>query len=186
MRATIKLLAIFALMLGTFSQHTAASAQAPEKTLLVSASFSSTDPSGRIVTSVDVFAFEPVSSGKPGQGSPESTIHLIIVQRDAQTGTLLMRASESFFGLAEPDLQISGNLKSAKLNTTLTVFDSVSGTSFDVTINLKWTATGPRIIDNLNFRDITPGPACNEIENARTASRSAEASGTISFGGMVF
>ena len=101
-------------------------------------------------------------------------------------GTVLMRASESFFGLAEPDLQISGNLKSATLNTTLTVFDSVSGTSFDVTINLTWTATGSRIIDNLNFRDITPGPACNEIENARLASRSADASGTISFEGTVF
>ena len=186
MRTIIKLLAVFALMLGGFSQHTAASAEAPQKTLSVSASFSSTDPSGLIVTSVSVFAHEPVSLGKPGQGSPPSTVHLLIVQRDAQTGTVLKRVNATFTALAEQDLQISPNLDSATLNTTITVRDSVSGTSFNVSINLTWTATGPRIIENFNFRDITPGPSCNEIENALQAVRTAEATGTISFEGMVF
>jgi|SRR5687767_28550 len=186
MRTTIKLLAIFALMLGSFSQYTDASAEAREKTFSVSASFTSTDPSGLIVTSVSVFAHEPISLGKPGQGSPPSTVHLLIVQTDAQTGAVLMRASETFFALAEPDLQISRNLASATLNTTLTVFDSVSRTSFNVSINLTWAATGPRIVENFNFRDITPGPSCNEIENSLTAMRDAEASGTISFRGTVY
>jgi hypothetical protein len=186
MRSMIKRLAAIALLLGTFSQHTAALAEAPQKILSVSASFSSTDPSGLIITDVSVFAHEPVSVGKPGQGSPESTVHLLIVQRDAQTGTVLMRVNTTFIGLAEQDLQISANLQSATLNTTINVFDSVSGTSFDASINLTWTATGTRVVDNFNFRDITPGPSCNEIENALTASRYAEASGTISFGGTVF
>src|SRR5688572_1968585 len=186
MRTTIKLLAIFALMLGTFSQHTAASAEAPQKTFEVSASFTSTDPSGLIVTHVDVFAFEPVSLGKPGESSSESAVFLLITQIDAQTGTELMRVNATVFGLAEQDLQISPNLDSATLNTTITVRDRISGTSFEVSINLTWTATGSRIITNLNFRDITPGPSCNEIENGRRATREAEASGTISFGGTVF
>ena len=186
MRTTIKLFAIFALMLGTFSQHTAASAEAPQKRFEVSASFTSTDPSGLIITHVNVFAFEPVSLGKPGEGSSESAVFLLITQIDAQTGTELMRVNAAVFGLAEQDLQISPNLDSATLNTTITVRDRVSGTSFEVSINLTWTATGSRIITNLNFRDITPGPSCNEIENARRATREAEASGTISFGGTVF
>jgi hypothetical protein len=185
MRTIIKLLAVFALVLGTFSQHTTASAEAPQKIVSVSASFSSTDPSG-LITDVSVFAHEPVILGKPGQGSPNSTVHLLIVQRDAQTGTVLMRASGTFTALADSDLQISANLQSATLNTTITVRDSVSGTSFDVSIHLTWTATGPRVTDHFNFRDITPGPSCNEIENALLASRSAEATGTISFGGTVF
>ena len=186
MRTIIKLLAVFALMLGGFSQHTAASAEARQKTLSVSASFSSTDPSGLIITSVDVFAHELVILGKSGEGSPQSTVHLLIVQRDAQTGTVLMRANATFYPLADQDLQISANLDSATLNTTINAFDSVSGTSFDVSLNLTWTATGSRIITNLNFRDITPGPSCNEIANELLASRYAEASGTISFGGTVF
>src|SRR5687768_8344877 len=136
MRTIIKLLAVFALMLGTFSQPTAASAAARQKILSVSASFSSTDPSGLIVTDVSVFAHEPVSLGKPGQGNPESTVHLLIVQRDAQTGTVLMRVNTTFIGLAEPDLQISANLQLATLNTTINVFDSVSSKSFNVSINL--------------------------------------------------
>jgi hypothetical protein len=179
MRTTIKLLAVFALMLGTFSQHTAASADARQKYSNVSTFISSYDPSGCISTSVSVFAYEQVALGQPGPGSPDSAVHLLIRQFDTCGGVALLDA-EAFTSLAGSDLQISGNLGSATLNTTVSAYDSVSNSSFDVLIDLTWTGTGKLIHYNRHFKDIWPGAGCKELEHSNEALRYAEASGIVS------
>jgi hypothetical protein len=181
MRTIIKLLAVFALMLGTFSQHTAASAEARQKYWNVSTFISSTDPSGCISTTVSVFAYEQVILGQPSPGSPDSAVHLLIKQFDTCGGRILLDA-EAFSSLADSDLQISGNLASATLNTTVTAYDAVSNSYFDVLIDLMWTGTGSLLHYNGHFKDIWPGAGCKELEHSNEALRYAEASGTVSDG----
>ena len=181
MRTTIKLLIVFALMLGTFSQHTAASAAARQKYWNVSTFISSFDPSGCISTTVSVFAYEQVILGQPSPGSRESAVHLLIRQFDTCEGITLLDA-EAFPSLADSDLQISGNLASATLNTTVNVYDSVSNSYFDVLIDLTWTGTGSLLHYHRHFKDIWPGAGCKALEHSNEALRYAEASGTVSDG----
>jgi hypothetical protein len=181
MRTTIKLLAVFALVLGTFSQHTAASAETRQKYWNVSTFIFSFDPSGCISTTVSVFAYEQVILGQPSPGSPESAVHLLIRQFDTCGGETLLDA-EAFSSLADSDLRISGNLGSATLNTTVNVYDSVSNSYFDVLIDLTWTGTGSLLHYNRHFKDIWPGAGCKELEHSNEALRYAEASGTVSDG----
>ena len=181
MRTTIKLLAIFALMLGIFSQHTAASAEARQKYRNVSTLISSYDPSGCVSTTVSVFAYEQVILGQPSPGSPESAVHLLITQFDTCDGGTLLSV-DAFSSLADSDLQISGNLGSATLNTTINVYDAVSNSYFDVLIDLTWTGTGSLLHYNRHFKNIWPGAGCKELEHSNEALRYAEASGIVSDG----
>ena len=181
MRNTIKLLAVFALMLGTFSQHTAASAGPRQKYRNVSTFIFSYDPSGCISTTVSVFAYEQVILGRPSPGSSDSAVHLLITQFDTCEGRTL-RSVDAFSSLADSDLQISGNLGSATLNTTINVYDSVSNSYSDLLIDLTWTGTGSLLHYNRHYKDIWPGAGCKELYHSNEALRYAEASGTVSDG----
>ena len=74
----------------------------------------------------------------PGRGSTSSGVFLAISQYDFCTATQLLSA-DGFTDLADDDFQVFGNLMSATLNATVTVFDYVSMTSFDVYVDLVWT-----------------------------------------------
>jgi hypothetical protein len=171
MTTTIKLLAVFALAVVSFSQHTTAWAgdNMETKTSSAEAFFSSVDPSGCITTFVWVFA-----------GEPSSQAGLIIRQYDACTFTLLLDAYGSA-ELADPEFQVAvGNLASATLETTVNTYDYVSGSSFDVYVDLTWTGIGTpnRYTSNSQWHDQN----CHEISHHHGVSRTAEASGTISDG----
>ena len=99
----------------------------------------------------------------------------------------VVKDASGFAALTEPDFQLSGpgqRLESATLNTTIPVFDFVSFTSFDVTINLAWTATGPLTRDNGHFHSQGPGFIVNGNFNGLV--RPAEASGSVSDGSTNF
>jgi hypothetical protein len=148
--------------------------------------FSSTDPSGCIVTDVGVFASDDASISHDPPGPPTSSsgsgAFIFISQYDSCNGIQLI-AADCFTSvpLADADFQVIGNtLDSATLNTTLGCFDYVSGGSFNVSVALTWTAIGNPVRQSGNSHFRTPG----FIVNSRFSgtSRSATASGTVSDG----
>jgi hypothetical protein len=182
MKSIIKLLAVFVLLLATFGQHTTASADGAQvfyaKGPSAFAQFS-TD-SGCIHTAVFVFAADRRIRAAPGPTTSESFASVTILQSNSCENELLLNASGSTFPLSNEEFQISPQLDSATLNTTITLFDTVSETTFQVDVNMTWVGTGPLTRENSNdhFRE----SGC--IINTRLAgkSRPAEASGTVSDG----
>ncbi len=96
---------------------------------------------------------------------------------DFCTQTDLLEASGSTFN---PDFQISTKLDSASLNATISVFDFLSGNTFNVSVSTTWTATGPLSHEIQSFHFHTKGFIDNFHLNA--AFRDAGASGTVSDG----
>jgi hypothetical protein len=183
MRTTIKLFAVFALLLGTFGQcRTASASEATTVRLtgkIASAYFSSRDPSGCIATDVRVSAGDNTARNGPGPGSPSSRVVVSINQYNLCTHTYLLSAF-GFAPLADTDFQASGNLDSATLNATVNVYDSVSGSSFDVFVDLTW--TGISSLHRSIFNDKREFGNCYEIRHINASWRFALASGTVSDG----
>ena len=181
MKFTMKLLAAFALIVATFSQSIDASAADVYKFKGYSAAafFSTTDPSGCIVTGGSVFVFENISHRRPGPGSPTADVFIDLFKEDTCTGTGLLSASN----LAPADIvnfQVAGNLDSATLLATVPMFDFVSNTAFDLTVDLTWTGTSSLGHQNSQFKQNFEGCHINLKNNS--AFRYAEASGTVSDG----
>ena len=184
MKATFKLLAVLALMLATFSQHTTVSAggggafnfRGPSAL----ASFSSTDPSSCIVTDVFVIASDAVFQGEPGPSTVLSFASVTISKYNACTDTQLLFAYGSASPLTKADFQVSKTLDSATLNVIANVFDERSGKTFDVNVNLSWTGAGLITRQESNTHFHSPGCFINSRSNGTF--RSAEVSGSISDG----
>jgi len=183
MKLIINLLATFVVMLAMFSQPTGvAAAEVSHFTgRSVDANFSSIDPSGCISTSVNLFAGDLLSDTPPGQASPGIIVG--IFQYDRCTNAQLLEAS-TIASLSTTDFQIAGNLDSATLHTTLSVFDEVSGTFVDVTVNLTWMGTSSvnRQNDHFNYRF----EDCLSVLHTNSAFRYAEVSGTVTVGATNF
>ena len=150
--------------------------------------FSSTDLSGCIVTDVFVFASDDASTSHDPPGPPSSfsgsVAFISIYQYDYCTWTQML-AADCFASLADQDFQVIGReLDSAELNATLGCYDYVSGSSFDVFVDLDWTAIGDPIRQSSNFHFRTPGFIVNERFSGTF--RSAEVSGSVSDGVMNF
>ena len=179
MKTAIKLLAVFVLMLATFSQHTTASAGGIQKSKawVAYAQFSSVDPSGCILTTVDIFGEDLVVGSGPGSASSDT--QLTIYQYDACTDTVLLDAHGSA-SLADRDFRVSGNLDSATLNATASIYDYVSHSYFDVFVDLTWTGTGS--LNHYNDQSRWHSPGCNSINHFISAFRYEEASGIVSDG----
>src|SRR5712691_2342135 len=74
------------------------------------------------------------------QSNTSPVADAFIAQFDNCTGTLLLEASGSTFN---PTFQVSNKLASSSLSAPISVFDFVSGNTFNVSVNTTWTATGP-------------------------------------------
>jgi hypothetical protein len=111
------------------------------------------------------------------QHANSSEADLFIGQFDTCSQTVLQFA---FGSTSSPALQIASDFSSATLNTTIPVQDPGSGNTFDVSVSLAWTATGPLVQENDKFHYHTAGVIENAFYNARE--RDAQASGTISDG----
>lgn len=181
MKTTIKLLSVLALALATFMQHSTASAADSFKFRGkgVEAYFSSTDPSGCIVTQVYIFANEGIFQSPPGGGSSTTGISLNISQYDYCTGTQLFSPGPTS-PFTVPDLQVDRKLNSATLNATVEVYNFVSDTWVDFFVNLTWTGIGPLSRESSHFHFHSPG--CNINSRFKGTSRFAEASGSVSDG----
>jgi hypothetical protein len=149
---------------------------------IVNASFSSTDPSGCITADVFLFAAEASPHDPPGPAQPLAAVSLSIYQFDNCTGaTLLSAGSSGFVSVPKEDIQVLGRSDSATLSTTLEVFDFVSNTSLSVNIDLTWTATGDPT--HINERSLVQSPGSLVLARSSSVAREAEASGSISVRG---
>ena len=120
----------------------------------------------------------------PSSHGPQPDIFLEafadIRQFDFCSSTPLFSAS-CFAPLADGDFLFEGpNLDSATLNTTLSCFDSVSDTSFDLFVNMGWLGVGDPSREPVNFRVQEEG--LFSVLAAIDTHRSAEASGSVSDG----
>ena len=179
MKSILNLLTVFALVLVMFSRPTGVSATdiSHFRGRSVDANFFSTDSSGCISTGVNLFAGDLVSDTPPNQASPR--IVIVISQYDRCTNTQLLAASTNA-PLSKKDLQIAGTLNSATLQTTVSVFDEVSNTSFNVTVDLTWTGTSSVEHQTTHFNDRFED--CHFVIRSNSAFRFAEASGTVTDG----
>ena len=184
MKTMIKLLAVLALAAATFGQYTTASAGDifHFKGRAADAFFSSS-PDGCFFTDVFVFASEEIFQNPPGPAGTFSGTFLFISQYNVCEGTQLL-AAEGFAQLGDPDFQITRKLTSATLSATVNVFDSVSGASFDVGVNLAWTGAGPLSRQNGNSHFHSPG--CSSNSHFNSTFRPAGASGSVSDGATNF
>lgn len=143
------------------------------------ATFESTDSSGCINTYVVVFVSDSHFKTAPGQPVARSTAFMIIDVFDSCTDTFL-RSGFGFAVLSPDEFQIDKKLTSATLNTTMEVFDDLSGTSLPVDVSLSWTGTGDTVREQRHSHVKMPGFILNSHSNG--TSRNAVASGTVSDG----
>src|SRR5918994_2025224 len=67
-------------------------------------------------------------------------IFKVLFQFDFCTDTLLLSAS-SIVPAENVDFQVAGNLTSATVHAIVPVYDNVSESTFNVTVDLTWTST---------------------------------------------
>ena len=132
-----------------------------------------------VATFVAVFANEGTSQSPPGPPSKGSFADVFIDRFDFCTETSLISAS-GFKTLDKSEFSIDQKLNSANLNTSIELFDFVTGTSFTVDVNLNWTGTGDLFRQSFSFKSMTP--KCKFMDSSRGTFRSAEAAGVISDG----
>jgi len=186
MRTVFKLLAIVALTLAALGQSSTAQADGRRsvnmfkfKGLSANTSFESVDASGCILSRLDVFTAEAMVQNPPGRRAPFSGTSIFLSQYDQCTDTLLL-AAEGITDLAEPDLQISPRLDSATLNTTVTMFDTLTGNTFDLSVDLSWVGVGPSSRQHSSFR--FGDKDCRVISRFKGTILVAEVSGTVTDG----
>ena len=121
----------------------------------------------------------------PGSGVAQENYSVVAIsQFDTCQGIQLVDAYG--FGYVGADLPggqesyIAKGLESARLKTTIPAFDQVSGNTYDVSIDLTWTAIGPPIRTNTHSHFKAPGLIVNEHFNG--TNREAECSGTVDYG----
>jgi hypothetical protein len=185
MKPVFKLLVAFALFLVAFGQSTTADAGGAlvfhSRGPTAIATFINT--SGCIYTETAVTATESQDRNEPGPGEHSSLAAVSISQFNTCTETPLYVA----YGdtpLSPGEFQISNTLDWATLNTTIPVFNEISGTTFDVSVNLTWTATGP--ITRQHGNEHLHTPDCIVNSHAERDQRLAQATGTVVYGGTNF
>ena len=181
MKSTIKLLAVFALMLATFSQHTdsAATNVYKFKGKSIHAYFSNVDLSGCVVTTAFVFASEQLAQYVAGAGIPSTGVELYVSKYNQCTEETLISA-ENIVPVPQADLNISGSLRKAVLKTTVNVYDAEKNVSFEVFVDLSWTGTDTIVRQNTTIQ--YDFPDCRTNDHSNSTFHFAQASGTVSDG----
>jgi hypothetical protein len=143
------------------------------------AEFSRTE--GCITTVVFVFGTEVKFHDPPGPPTPVSFAEVGLLQFDDCTGATLQAA----FGdatLTDEAFQVNRELSSATLNATVQVTDEITGSTSTVEVDLTWTGTGELVRETERFHSHAPGVNFQSRFNGRF--RDAEASGSVSLGGV--
>ncbi len=128
------------------------------------ADFDNVSPDGCI----DTFVFVDGSQNTVNNQTVSSA-DVFIGQFDLCTNTQLLAASGTTFN---PTFQIDRKLLSASLNTTISVFDKVSGKTFNVSVSVAWTSTSAIVHEISTFH----------FHTINADFRDANASGTVSVG----
>ncbi len=181
MKTVFRFLAILSLALAALGQPTSASAATmfKFKGLSANTSFDSVDSSGCILSRLDVFTTEAMIRFSPGRKEPQSSTAIFLSQYNLCTDTWLLSA-EGVKDLADPELQISSRLDSATLNTTITMFDTLTGDTFDLSVDLSWLGVGPTSRQHSSFR--FGDKVCRIIGRFKGTFRGAVATGTVTDG----
>ncbi len=140
--------------------------------LSAAADFNNVSPDGCI----DTFVFVDGSQNTVNMQT-FSSADVFIGQFDLCTNTQLLAA---FGSTGSPTFQIAKNLTSASLSATISVFDEVSGTTFNVSVSVAWTSTSAIGNENSTFHFHTK--AFTENAHFTATFRDANASGTVSAG----
>ena len=140
--------------------------------LSAQADFDNLSPDGCI----DTFVFVDGSQNTVNKQT-FSSADVFIGQFDLCTNTQLLAASGS---TGSPTFQINKKLLSASLSATISVFDFVSGNTFNVAVSVAWTSTSAIMHQNSTFHIHTKAFTLNDHFNADI--RDANASGTVSDG----
>lgn len=181
MKVTIRLFILLALALAVFGQSQAATAAEVVRTSGLSAMtyFSGTDSTGCIYTSVFVQGIHRLYKNPPGPGGATSIVYLVIHQQDYCTGQSVYIYKD--VPVDQGELSIDKKLGWTTLNTTITAFNVITQSNVDIALDLTWTATGPLVVDKIDYKDNTPH--CHWMMRSKGPSRQAEASGTITYAG---
>ena len=169
MRSTLKWIAVFILLLATFSPQASASAESHQFQVQgAEGYFYNTDSSGCIVKAV------VLETGK------EALYSISLLHYDICTGMKFVEAYGNKL-LTKSELKYQGNLDSLTLATTVHVTDDVRNLAFDVSINLQWTGEG-EITTYQQHDNYSPSPGCHVNLLIKENYRSATVSGTVSDG----
>ncbi len=128
--------------------------------------------SGCIDTSVSVDGFQNTINKQTASGAD-----IFIDQFDNCTGTELLAAEGSTLNA---NFQIDKKFLSASLDTTISVTDFLSGSTFDVSVNLTWMSTSAIAHESQTFH--FHSKAFTENAHINADFRDAVASGTVSDG----
>ena len=181
MKVTIRLFILLALALAVFGQSQAATAAEVVRTSGLSATtyFSGTDPTGCIYISVFVQGIRKLYKNPPGPGEATSIVYLVIHQQDYCTGQSVYIYKD--VPVVQGELSLDKKLGWTTLNTTITAFNVITQSNVDIALDLTWTATGPLVVDKIDYKDNTPH--CHWMMRSKGPFREAEASGTITYAG---
>lgn len=168
MKPTIKLTAVFVLLLVTLSPQAVASADMYRNEGRTAwANFYSTDASGCVRTHVEIETGE------------DFIYSISIAKYDMCLGHSFFEAYGNKM-LSKSDVRFIGNLDAVKLTTTVQVTDFEQALSFDVSIDLTWTGTGEIVLNKGHFNDVSTD--CHVNAKWKSQYREAQASGTVSDG----
>jgi hypothetical protein len=142
------------------------------KTKIASTYFPST--TGCIETVVFVTAFDDSLN--------DTFVSVYIAQNDICASQPLLEAS-GVSPIAAQDFEFSPNLSSARLITSVPVYDSVFNSDFNAIIDLVWMRTSgapSRLVSHFNSLD---GEGCRTIYHTNGKGVPTEASGSVTVGG---
>jgi len=183
MKITIKLLAVLALMLATFSQHTTASAGDHFKFSGRNAgAFFQASDGGCLEMFAGAFANDGKVQSPPGPGSTSSFADVFVEIFDVCNSVSIYSAS-GFSDLDDRAFQINRTLTSASLNATIPGGDSF-GNPVDISVDLVWIGTGD--LSRGTFHSHSKSPGCVINSRFHGTFRPAQASGTVSVGDTNF
>ena len=138
--------------------------------------FSSVD--GCIETSAFISAEDTITSDLPGSPNSSSRANFSIFKFDF-CNSIDLQSVSCFAPLGDQEFQVIGNkLDSAELNATLQCFDFLSMSSFDVVVDIHWTAIDDLIKSGDHCQIEFPGFKINARRNVTV--RRAEVSGSVS------
>jgi hypothetical protein len=144
----------------------------------VDAYFRNIGSNGCIKTEVYVFAH----SGD-NDAAPEASVKISQVDecRDDSDTEILLDASGTVH-LAKNSLVVDSQVRSARLNTTVQVYDSVTEKDIPLRLNLIWSGTSDLKRSRNDFFYQVPGVLVKTKKNVDVFSRMAQASGRLSEG----
>jgi hypothetical protein len=149
-----------------------------EKPDFVDAYFRDVDAKGCIKTDVYVFAHTGIEDVAPEASVKISRYNECATDSESE---ILMDASGSA-QVPKKSLTVDNRAQSARLNTTVRAYDSVTGKDIPLRLNLTWTGTSDAKPSQNGFFYQIPGVAVKTAQRVNSISRIAQASGSLSDG----